>query len=140
MYQVKYPKDLEGAWALTNSWLKKIDELAKTWGGKSTIVVIPSPNQVHSGPLLSMEKNRSANESNLFDFEKPQKVIKAFGEENGIPVCDLLPIFKEVGKRERLYYRYNLHWNKNGHRLAGLLIYEKLKADRLLPERDEVKQ
>jgi len=139
MYRVKYPKDLEEAWALTNSWLKKIDQLAKTWGGKSVIVVIPSPNQVHADPL-SIEGNRSANESNLFDFEKPQKVIKAFGDENGIPVCDLLPIFKEVGKRERLYYRYNLHWNKNGHRLAGLLIYKKLKADRLLPERDKVKQ
>ncbi len=96
------------------------------------IVVIPIPDQVYP-ELFWKRKRRFEIDSSLFDFEKPQRILQDFGKQYGIPVCDVLPGFKVEGKKEKLYYRYNVHWNKNGHRLAGQLIDEKLKTEGLVP-------
>ena len=100
------------------------------------IMVIPIPVQVHSDILREMKKRVEFDET-LFDFEKPQKILREFGLQNGIPVCDLLPPFREEDRKEKLYYRYSVHWNKAGHKLAARLIYEKLKAEGMVPGRKE---
>lgn len=128
----EYPSEVEQGWVLTESYLKKIDKMTKSWGGKSMIVVIPQPIQVYPELLWRMNK-RFEIDPNQFDLEKPEKILKNFGLQNGIPVCDLLPAFREEDRKEKLYYRYNTHWNKAGHSLAARLIYEKLKAEGMVP-------
>jgi len=40
---------------------------------------------------------------------------------------------RETGKRLHFPYKYENHWNTEGHALAVQLIYNKLKDDKLIP-------
>ena len=45
-------------------------------------------------------------------------------EKGGVPVLDLLPLFREGSRDRRLYWPRNTHWNAAGNRLAGQTLAE----------------
>lgn len=85
------------------------------------LVLIPYEEQVYGKKIRD--------ESNLLkNWTKPSEFMKDFGLKNDILIIDLLPYFNEYVKNneEKLYFSGDGHWNRNGHRLAGKILYDEL--------------
>ncbi len=60
----------------------------------------------------------------------PQKYVEDYAKSENIPYLDLLPGLREYAKnhpQEKLYNEADLHFNDNGHRVAGNLVSDFLK-------------
>jgi phospholipase/lecithinase/hemolysin len=57
-----------------------------------------------------------------YDFEKPQRLLQAWGRQHGVTVLDLLPAFKESPDPAQLYFYNDIHWTEAGHALASAAI------------------
>lgn len=117
---------LKLAWDEHLESFKKLKQLASGRGLKLFVVLIPSKYQVYDFLRASCPG---------MDPEYPNKKLAVFFEKEGIEYLDLLPEFKKYAdQRPRLfldyqkdlYWRFDGHWNSNGHRLAGLLIAREL--------------
>jgi hypothetical protein len=71
------------------------------------------------------------------DLERPERVLSAFLRKNGIRYLQLFTEFKKhyvaTGKRLYFPYRYENHWNPDGHVLAAKVINQRLVDGKLLP-------
>jgi len=95
---------------LVTKILSEVNSLVKSNNGELVVIIIPNKEQVFAEG--STFKN---------DF------LKEFGLEENIKIIDLLPGFKEsVNEEGDLYYKQDLHLNKNGHKFAAELIYKEL--------------
>jgi hypothetical protein len=60
---------------------------------------------------------------NDYDFERPQRVLRASLEARGVPVLDLLPAFRLQEENEQLYLPRDTHWNEKGNALAARQLF-----------------
>jgi len=78
-----------------------------------------------------------------WDLNKPNRLLTDFFKSENIPYLDLLPLFRDYARINKVYfhYHYDNHWNVYGHHLAGELIYNWLVENELLQieKRSEVK-
>lgn len=124
---------IQNVWSVHLSHLKAFKTLAARSGSNLLIVIIPSREQVY--PHLTNWKG--------VDREKPQKILRAFLEQEGIPHMDLLPLFAEYsGPPSRvldtdrgLYWRNDPHLNRRGNQLLGLLASQYILENDLLAVR-----
>lgn len=99
------------------------------------MVVIPDHFQSGSRPTRPNSQPKETINNIKFDFEKPERILSEFLEENGINYLLLRPGFnKYISDTGRgLVIPNDGHWNADGHALASQLIYKKLKDDELVP-------
>ena len=60
------------------------------------------------------------------DLDLPQRRLARFGDENELPVLDLLPHLRAA--TQPAYVRNSRHWTPSGHQLAGEVIGGWLQA------------
>ncbi len=93
----------------------------KQHGGRLLVVVIPDEYQVD--PQVRADAMAVAGtRDDDYDLEQPQRELAAFFAKNGIESLDLLAVFRERAKTERLYRPRDSHWNVAGNRLAAETI------------------
>jgi lysophospholipase L1-like esterase len=94
-------KELEEGWRLTRDALRDIADVARGAGARLVIVRIPFLYDVHA--------------------DKPDRtaaVLAEFEKQNGIPVCDLLDVFRK-NREQDLYFPADGHWTPAAHELAA---------------------
>lgn len=92
------------------------------------IVLIPAPVQLDHA--LQAEYLASVRASaDLYDFQKPQRLLRAWCQENEVPCIDLLPVFEAAGSPAALYLQNDIHWTSAGHQLAAASIFPFLKPN-----------
>ncbi len=105
--------------------LAEMKKIGDEHGFQVLVVAFPGVNQV------------------IMDFPnaKYPGFVREIAEELGMPFVDLLPVFKEHydGDIRSLYFRYNGHPNKTGHRLAAEAIYQALLEKKLLQPKEIAK-
>lgn len=122
-YLKTYQDTMAGPWEVTQKLLLEINRLAKQ---RLLILYIPNRLQVEVETYRQAVLTTKIDE-NLIDLSYPNKLVKEFAEREGIPFLDFTPYFKKTNQKKPLYFRYDGHWTKEGHRLAGQLLSEKLK-------------
>ncbi|MBI5683036.1 MAG: hypothetical protein HZC45_07725 [Deltaproteobacteria bacterium] len=114
---------LDTAWSDHLNNIKEFKQLADRIGSKLLIVIIPSKEQVYEFLKPNYEEGVDWNFSN--------KMLNSLCSRENIDCLDLLSDFKQYSNQspkkflnpyKDLYYRYDVHWNINGNRLAGLLV------------------
>lgn len=80
------------------------------------VVAIPYREQVHARETTGRG----------YDVGLPQAWVQVFAAERGIPFLDLLPALREEAhaRHARLYLPNDIHFDNEGHRIAGELIAE----------------
>ncbi len=112
---------------VTRCYLEKFKKACEEKQAKLTIAYIP-------GQAELSEDDCSVTE----DLTLPEQIgyRKAFfrcASQLGIETIDLLPRMlaaKKAGRFDRLTFRHDFHWNKNGHLVAAELISSILLADK----------
>jgi lysophospholipase L1-like esterase len=66
------------------------------------------------------------------DWDKPQRLFRAFFDEEKIPYLDLLAEMRAANAAEDLYIPNDFHWNRNGHALAARRLAEYLFQEGLV--------
>ena len=115
IYGNKYGEDLELLWEKTQNILLEMNSIMKNQGKDFIIVLIPKREQFYE------EKD------DTYNFSNPNQKLINFGRDNGIPIIDLLPYFKQHPNNFNLYFKKDGHWNSGGHKFAAEKIYEELE-------------
>jgi len=109
------PAYWEYAWQTVEAILIRLHESVEEHGSQLVVVTTP-PHKEWMGCWTS-------HEAEVMDYICIQRRI---------PHIDLLPGFSQEGTQP--YFRRDLHWNAEGHRLAAHIIYDQLVAVDFEPE------
>ncbi len=98
--------------------ISRIHERATRDGIPILVALIPDENQINEA--LQQLVIADANTAD-YDFEMPQPMLAEKFAEPGIPVLDLLPVFRAD---PRCLYMNDSHWTAEGHALAARAIQQ----------------
>jgi hypothetical protein len=104
---------------LTLRLLHEIYAIAKKHKMRFLLVFIPYKDQLYEGEIYAGGGEYVSIPPERLDLHLPQKVVKLFCEKTGIPMLDLLPVFKQHSFAEKLFFDGDLHWTRAGHCLAA---------------------
>jgi len=107
--------------------LGEIANLAKACGARFLVVCIPWKEQIVEEHIRRNGQPYAGIPLDRLDLGLPQRIVAQYCRQLGIPVLDLLPVFKKHSLSEKLFFEKDLHWTKAGHRLAATKILEHLK-------------
>jgi len=107
--------------------LAQIALVAEAHHAKFLVVIIPWKEQVSVGRFRQIS-DYAAIPLNRLCLNLPQRVVARFCRQRDITVLDLLPVFKEKSRSTKLFFQNDLHWTKEGHRLAADQILASLKT------------
>jgi hypothetical protein len=123
-----------GHWGAVQGWLREMHQRARARGAEFVLALFPDQMQVEDG-LRREVLGTSRLDAAAYDFEKPQRLLRAFAAAEGIRVVDMLPRFRAAGRTGGLYLVRDSHWNAAGNKLAADLLYDYLTAERLVAPR-----
>lgn len=123
IYNVNYTGTLESGWEKTKTILFEISKLLRQRGIKFVVVYIPERHQAID-KFWNQYLYVSGQQENLVIRTKPEDMLKEFSLLN-ITVVDLYPAFHH-NNSESLYFKIDPHWTKEGHYLAGHVVYTEI--------------
>ena len=130
------PDAKQNLWRSHLENLSLFKKLAVKYHANLLIVLIPLNIQVY--PTLI--------DWGSVDPERPNKVLRRFLTQEGIPYIDLLPLFKNYADQKPrefldsgkdLYWRANSHFNIRGNHLAGLLVSRYIIENNLIEVKEK---
>ncbi|HHT9119422.1 MAG TPA: SGNH/GDSL hydrolase family protein [Candidatus Hypogeohydataceae bacterium YC41] len=126
----EFMSNLQEGWKLTRESLLEAKAICQNIKAKFVIILIPCKEQSYWHIVKGLIKD-----SENYDIDQLNTLMKNFCEEQGITCLDLTPAFQEHAKKgEQLYYTEDGHWNKEGNHLAAEAILDFLKQQGLLPQ------
>lgn len=113
---------------LTQELFRRIHATGRGLRAESAIVLIPLSWQVSDERLTDFLSKYNRSRDGI-DVQRPQEVMKEFGEAEGIDVIDLLPSLRKwrADNRKELFFDRDEHWNQYGQRVAARLVAEELR-------------
>jgi hypothetical protein len=122
----------EEAWRVTEGLIILMRDEIKANGADFLLVTLTNPDQVHPDPR---QRREVANKLGVRDLLYPDLRLKAWGEQQGVPMLSLVqPMMAYAEQRHVFLHGFpnakigDGHWNAEGHRLAGQLISGKVCA------------
>jgi hypothetical protein len=117
-------------WALTQRLLDEVVRKSEGAGAGVAVFLIPLAVQLSDEAFDAFARAQGRDGLAL---DRPQAVMKAWGDREGRMVIDLLPAFREATANHRtLYLERDGHWNEEGHRLAAVTVARELQRRGLL--------
>ena len=134
VYQVRYSRDWEDAWAVTRALLAALKSDVEARGASLVLVAAPSDLQVRTDDWERLLRSKRF-QARDFDLEKPNRLLAEIADRLGLPLIDLLPEFRraEPESHSGLFFRQNRHWTADGHTVAAQVIHAELTRLGLAP-------
>jgi hypothetical protein len=133
IYLDPWPAALQRQWTGVRRELDRMRDLARADGFGLVVALIPDETQVN--PALQ-RLVRGASPRHAIDFSLPQAMLVDACRRDGIPVVDLLPVFRAaVARGTPVYLEQTTHWNPAGQRLAARTVARFLLDAKLLNPR-----
>jgi hypothetical protein len=134
VYQARYSRDWEDAWAVTRALLAALKSDLEARGARLVLVAAPSDLQVRPDDWERLLRSKRL-QARDFDLEKPNRLLAEIAGKLGVPLVDLLPKFRraEAESRSGLFFRQNRHWTPDGHAVAARVIHAELTRLGLAP-------
>ncbi|NIO21192.1 MAG: hypothetical protein GTN76_10730 [Candidatus Aenigmarchaeota archaeon] len=134
-YDIKYNKlaitrndmpweNERGYWERTFKYLLLIKQFCDESNISFILTTYPLGHQV-SEEEWELGRHTFGFGNNIVYSDRPMKTLESFSMENNITFINMLPSFKDVGKYP-LFFPYDGHLNKNGHKLVSEILYSRL--------------
>jgi hypothetical protein len=118
---IEAPAYVEEGYRVSGDLLRQVREEAAVRGTPLLVVLIPTEFQVYPERFARIFRHGGEN-SLRFDLELPSRRWKDLAQAAGLPVLDLLPIFRSHASGPYLYMTLDGHLTVEGNRLAGEAI------------------
>ncbi|MFZ4695496.1 MAG: SGNH/GDSL hydrolase family protein [Verrucomicrobiia bacterium] len=121
----------EEAWKTTEQHLLLLRDEAQAGGARFHVALLPGMEAMVAGKFQRSQVRYPGIEAFEFDLDHPRRRLLDFLKRNKISTIDIQREFEEKvppDQRQDLYYRFDLHFNTRGHRLAGEAISRKISA------------
>lgn len=119
-------EEIINAWSITEALLKEINDLSNK---RLLIMYIPTRLQVEDDTYQEALKLSNIDGGEI-DLLRPNKLLSRISDRHGISFLDLTQYFREEYKKNvSIYFEHDGHMTKEGHRLAGKKLREKIEAD-----------
>ena len=107
-------------WEMTTQLLEKLKQTADSVNARVAVALLPLSVQVYQESLNSFLASNGLKEADI-DLFKPQEAMKVIGEDVGVSIIDLYPVFRDTKAacRCELFVQNDGHWNKLGHQIAA---------------------
>jgi lysophospholipase L1-like esterase len=109
---------LDVAWPLFGAYLADIRATAAAAGAPTLAMVIPQMGQFDEATRARVMADYRFGEDEV-DWDRPQRQLAAKAERVGVPVLDLLPVFRSRADRSRLYLQLDTHFSALGHQAVA---------------------
>jgi hypothetical protein len=125
----------ERAWRRAKRIIRDTHKLAEE--NDFDFLLVSFPEMWRVGDASEIERRMKAMSRDAlgyrWDFNKTDKILRAFCQQEGIAFLSLLPKFQEVYRksRKKLHYAYDMHLNERGHRVAADALLEFLLRKKL---------
>ncbi|MBD3163016.1 MAG: hypothetical protein GF346_11405 [Candidatus Eisenbacteria bacterium] len=121
VYESPPSERIERLWRRTESALAEFDRVCASAGVPWILLAIPAEEQVDPRVRARVLESLSVDPAG-YDFDAPQRRLRAFADARGIDLIDLLPVFRAATVDPRLYIPNDTHWNEEGNALAGRIL------------------
>jgi len=107
-------------WEMTRQLLQKTRQVADTINAPVAVMLLPLSVQVYPETAKDFLASSGLKQTDI-DLFKPQEMMKAIGENIGVWIIDLFPVFRDTKAKCNcaLFIRADGHWNKLGHQIAA---------------------
>jgi lysophospholipase L1-like esterase len=123
---------LDAAWPLLGKYLAEIRDSAASVGAPVVLVAIPQMGQFDETMRSRiMADYRFADDE--VDWDRPQRELRTQADRAGVPMLDLLPVFRARPDRSNLYLRLDTHFSALGHEAAAEQLAAFLSSGGWLP-------
>lgn len=113
----------------------ELDAFHEALGSRLLLMLIPDEYQVNDALWRSLlpaaihayaraRPPQQALES--FERDHPQRRLREWAQERGVPVVDPLPALREAQRSARTYHLRDTHWNAHGNRVAAGVLAKAL--------------
>ncbi len=130
IYDSSYSSEYQKAWEITKRLILETKKITEESQAKYILVTLANNEQVDF-KVQEEIFNKYPNMKNANpDFEKPDKIIKEFSENENITYWQMLPYFQNYiinNLNSTTHYFYDGHWNETGTNLAAEFLFENLK-------------
>jgi lysophospholipase L1-like esterase len=109
---------LDVAWPLFGRYLSEIRSTAGSVGAPVVVLAIPEMSQFDDQMRARTTANFRFRDDEV-DWDRPQRDLTAEAQNLGVPVLDLLPLFRSTSDRADLYLRIDTHFTAYGHQLTA---------------------
>ena len=109
---------LDVAWPLFGHYLSEIRTTAGTVGARVVVLAIPEMSQFDEQMRARTIANFRFREDEV-DWDRPQRDLTEQAATAGVPVLDLLPLFRSMPDRANLYLRIDTHFTAYGHQVSA---------------------
>lgn len=116
---------LQAAWPLYGKYLGEIRDTAASVGAPTLVMLIPQMGQFDD-QMRARSMNDFRFQESEVDWDRPQREATAQAARQGLPVLDLLPVFRAHPQREALYLRGDTHFAALGHQVTAEGLAETL--------------
>ncbi|MEZ4635895.1 MAG: SGNH/GDSL hydrolase family protein [Caldilineaceae bacterium] len=141
VYQRTPDETWQAAEAVTASLFAAVQRTATEMGANAAALLIAAPEQVYDEEWQKLLNQYPAMQRWDTDSAAPQQRAATALTAAGLPVLDLLPLFREQAKGATpLHYLNDGHWTPQGHDLAGQATFNFLADAALLPGVDTMRQ
>ena len=113
---------------MTKELILEMRAEARKHGAELFVAMIPAQFQVHETYWRERLERTPAMWDMTWELDKPNRILTAFLDTNGIAHIDLLPEFRRRAAtvEQEFYFVLDNHWNEAGHELAAELISDEL--------------
>lgn len=123
--------EVHQAWNITEAILLRLRESIERSGGDLIVFYVPDNALIYAQSWVAMKRMYGISDRD-WSIEQVGRDLERVCRQHAIPFIDPTNRFKEVASElrssdERLYYKKDVHWNVNGHRLAGEILAEYIK-------------
>lgn len=124
-FLINQTDEFEYGWNITEKIIPLFREAVEKEGASFHIVTIPDLNQLTNDSWLY---NTCPETINFTDMLLPDKRLAKITKDNGIPLLELLPIFKKYDSETKplLHFPIDGHFTIEGHKLAAESMYNYL--------------
>jgi hypothetical protein len=124
VFRGEYNKRWRRAWRISGELIGSSKHAVEQMGASFLLMM------VHSAQLAGVTGGGLASDTETFDIDRPFEMLHEICAQRKIDCLDLRPALErfQAETGQPYYWRYDAHWNENGHRVAADALF-----DRLLP-------
>jgi hypothetical protein len=132
----EFSKTTRKGWELDQRLFLELKDFIREHNLRLIVVILPESYQIYQDTW-----NRYLNafhiDPNLYDLDKPQKLLAEFFRKNQIECVDALPELRSVGKQIRVCYPIDAHLTPAGHRVVAHALCEYISKNPMPPMVDD---